>query len=79
MTKKYDERSDPLSDLPQHPRGIIGAMLANRLLSAGWQEYDHPMLGVLWMPPGHTRDLCKLFDLETAYKIAFDAETGLEA
>ncbi len=81
MTKKYDETSDPLSDLPQHPRGIIGAMCANRLLGAGWQEYDHPhpAFGTLWMTPGATTDACSLFDLETAYKIAFDAWTGLEA
>jgi len=50
MTKKYNESGDPLSDLPRHPRGIIGAMLANKLLTAGWTEVEHPT-GTFWREP----------------------------
>jgi len=50
--KKYYAEGGPLDDLdlPRHPRGIIGAMLANKLLSAGWTEVDHPT-GTFWREP----------------------------
>lgn len=67
---KYDETSDPLSDLPQHPRGIIGAMMANRLLDAGWHEFlmrGYPEK--VWVPPDKT--IHDGYFLENAFRIAF--------
>ena len=35
-----------------HPRGIIGEMLANDLLKAGWRETEQPMHSErYWMSP----------------------------
>ena len=65
---KYDETSDPLSDLPQHPRGIIGAMIANKLLAAGWKEVERDGQ-TLWEVPAdvkHTSATPPVMDLEDA-------------
>lgn len=67
--RRYDETGDPFAKLPKHPRGTIGAMMANRLKDAGWLEAKRTS-------PGEAENWGRLgddgcYDLEGAFETAF--------
>lgn len=72
--RRYDETGDPFAELPKHPRGIIGAMMANRLKDAGWLEAKRTTNteAELWGRLGDDG----AYDLEGAFRTAFGEEVA---